>query len=71
MSFILAFDFPKRLSTERRKLNRMLHRIGAKKLQDSFWKHERLEELIEVARFIVASGGRASILEEKLVFDSN
>jgi len=65
---VLVFDFPKSLTTQRRQLNRLLHRIGAKRVQDSFWRHEDLKSLIEVATFIKQNGGRASILEERLIF---
>ncbi|MCD6403001.1 MAG: hypothetical protein J7K98_01575 [Candidatus Aenigmarchaeota archaeon] len=66
--FVLVFDFPRSLTTERRQLNRMLHRIGAKRLQDSLWRHEDLNSLMEVAMFIKRFGGSARILEERFVF---
>jgi len=66
--FVLVFDFPRNLTTARRKLNRLLHRINAKRLQDSVWSCDDLQQLMEVALFIKNFGGRASILEEKFVF---
>ncbi|MCD6403224.1 MAG: hypothetical protein J7K98_02765 [Candidatus Aenigmarchaeota archaeon] len=68
MSFILVYDFPRTFHTARRQLNRKLHRIGAEKLQDSVWKCNDLQALIDVALFIKSFGGRAEILEEKFVF---
>jgi hypothetical protein len=68
MSFVLIFDIPAVRSVEKVRINRMLHRIGAKKIQDSFWKHENLKLLIEIASQIKNIGGKASILEEKILF---
>ena len=68
MSFVIVFDFPKVLTSERRKLNRMLHRMGAERVQDSFWRCDDLKALFEAARFIKSCGGRVEILEEKFVF---
>lgn len=68
MGFVLVFDFPRSLTTERRRLNRMLHRINARKIQDSFWRCENLNSLMEIALYIKSFGGKAEILEEKFIF---
>ena len=66
--FVLIFDVPKKLHKVELKINRDLHKIKAKMIQHSVWKHSDLSKLIEIATFIKKSGGSASILEEKLVF---
>jgi len=68
MSYVLIFDIPRSMAVERVRINRELHRRGAKRIQDSFWKHENLEFLIKIALKIREIGGKASILEEKLIF---
>ena len=66
--FVLIFDVPKKLHKVELKINRDLHKMEAKMIQHSVWKHSDLSKLIEIATFIKKSGGSASILEEKLVF---
>ena len=68
MSFVIVFDIPFGLETEKRRINRELHRMGAKMIQQSFWRHENLKELISLAIRIRNIGGRAEILEEKFIF---
>ena len=68
MSFVIVFDIPKWQSTERVRINRRLHRIGAERVQDSFWRHGDLKALIQLALWIRRIGGRAEILEEKFIF---
>ena len=68
MSFVLIFDIPASLRTERRSINRELHRMGAECVQDSFWRHENLKQLIDLAVRIRSIGGKAEILEEKFLF---
>jgi hypothetical protein len=66
--YILSFDLPKELDAERKRINRDLRGIDAKMIHHSFWKSEKLKELISIAQFIKNSGGKARILEEKLIF---
>lgn len=66
--FILSFDIPRNLSTERRRINRELNKIGAEIIHDSLWKSKNLTELIKIATMIKKFGGKARILEEKLIF---
>ncbi len=65
---VLIYDFPSYLTTQRRQLNRLLHRIGALRIQDSVWRHPDLKALMEAAMFIKRNGGHAEILEEKFLF---
>lgn len=66
--FILIFDVPRELHKVELKVNRDLHKLKAKMVQHSVWKHSDLSKLIEIATFIKKSGGSATILEEKLIF---
>ena len=66
--FLLTFDLPRELLSERKRINLELKRISAKKIQFSIWKSEKLEELMRIAIFIKQAGGNARILEEKFIF---
>ncbi len=66
--FILTFDIPRDLVSVRKKTNRDLQKLGAKKIQHSLWKSNNLKSLIDIATFIKKNNGNASILEEKLIF---
>ena len=68
MSFVIVFDIPRFEKTERVRIHRELVRGGAEKIQDSFWKSEKMKFLIEIGMRIRKLGGRASILEEKFLF---
>ncbi len=68
MGFMIVFDIPRTEQTERRRLHRELIRGGAEKIQDSFWKSDKIKFLIEVGMRIRKIGGRATILEEKFLF---
>jgi len=52
----------------RSRIHRRLTAIQSTKVHDSFWKSEKLDELIDMATEIKRFGGQASILEEKFVF---
>ena len=67
--FILAFDIPTELRIFKLQINRRLRRMNAKMIQRSLWKHDDLKELIKIATLIKNAGGKAIIMEEKLVFD--
>lgn len=68
MAFVIVFDIPRWQATEKVRINRRLHKIGAERIQDSLWRHENLNELIEIAIRIRGIGGKAGILEEKFIF---
>lgn len=67
--FVLAFDIPTEHENFKLKINRELHRIKAKKVQRSMWKSDKLNELIRLATIIKNVGGKARVLEEKLIFE--
>ena len=66
--FILVFDIPRDMKSEKVKVWRDLNKLGAKMFQYSVWKSSDLKSLIGIASFIKKLGGSASILEEKLIF---
>lgn len=68
MSFVIVFDMPKIEQTERRRIHRELVRGEAEKIQDSFWRSDKIKFLIEVGMRIRKIGGSATILEEKFLF---
>jgi len=68
-NFLLAFDIPTELKTFKLQINRRLKRMKAKMLQRSLWKHSNLKELIKIAILIKNVGGKAIIMEEKLIFE--
>lgn len=68
MEFILIFDIPRDSQALKRQVHRLLTRIGAKQIQFSVWKHDSLQELIDIASLIKKSGGDARILKEQFVF---
>jgi uncharacterized protein (UPF0128 family) len=66
--FILAFDLPRELHSERKRVNLELRRMNAKMIQFSIWESEKLEELMKIALMIKSFGGTSKILEEKFLF---
>jgi len=68
MSFVIVFDIPVREKVEKVRINRELRRMGARRVQDSFWRHENLNQLVNLAIRIRSIGGKAEILEEKFLF---
>jgi CRISPR/Cas system-associated endoribonuclease Cas2 len=68
MIYILIFDIPRENPILAVKVNRKLKEINAEKIQNSVWRSENLEELTKIALLIRNSGGKAQILEEKIVF---
>jgi len=68
-NFLIAFDIPTELKTFKLQINRRLKRINATMIQRSLWKHSNLKELIRIATLIKNVGGKAIIMEERLVFE--
>lgn len=66
--YILMFDIPRENTILAVKVNRKLKKINAEKVQNSVWRSENLDELINIALWIRNSGGKAQIIEEKIVF---
>ncbi|MGC8811989.1 MAG: hypothetical protein ACP5O8_00155 [Candidatus Aenigmatarchaeota archaeon] len=57
--FVIPFDIPRSKQAEKRRINRELHRIKARMIHQSFWQHENLNKLVEIALLIRQSGGSA------------
>lgn len=68
MKSIIIFDIPFGEESLRRQLNRKLAGLGARKLQQSVWESDDINELINIAVLIKKSGGDARILEERFLF---
>ncbi|MBU5537100.1 MAG: hypothetical protein QW818_00500 [Candidatus Aenigmatarchaeota archaeon] len=68
MSFVIVFDIPSMLRTERRQIHRELTKYGCQMIQDSFWRSDNLKFLISIGTRIRKIGGSATILEEKFLF---
>ena len=66
--FVLSFDLPRNMSVVRTRINRRLHKAGAKRIHDSLWSCDDLQALMEIALTIKRFGGSARILEERFVF---
>lgn len=62
------FDLPKGNATMGVKINRLLKSIGAEKVQNSVWRSENLRELTKVAVWVRNVEGKATILEENVVY---
>ncbi len=68
MGYVLVFDIPQAEPVEKVRINRLLHRAGARLVQQSLWKHESIKELIGIGMRIRDIGGHAEILEERFLF---
>lgn len=68
MSNVLLFDIPRENNTLEKRINRELHNIKARMIQHSVWKSDNINDLIRIANEIKKFGGKAIILEEKLIF---
>ncbi len=68
MSYVLVYDIPQSEAVEKVRINRMLHRIGAKLMQQSLWTSDDIKNLVAIGIRIRKIGGRAQILEERILF---
>jgi|FaiFalDrversion3_1042247.scaffolds.fasta_scaffold11438_2 CRISPR/Cas system-associated endoribonuclease Cas2 len=69
MEYLIFYDIPSEEVYFKKKINKMLRKINAKIIQRSIWKSENLTELIKIATLIKNIGGKAKIVEEKVVFE--
>lgn len=65
--FIFVYDLPSDKKSLRVKINRALHKIGAKRLQHSIWESDDLEALKEIVKTVKYAGGYANVLEKKVI----
>ena len=68
-TYLLAFDIPSSLPYFKLLINRRLRRGGARLIQKSLWEHENLSFLVKIALLIKNVGGKARVMEEKLIFE--
>ncbi len=67
--YFILFDIPREEAYFRVKIHRLLAKLGAEMVQHSTWKSARLDDLVRIAGLIKNIGGKARIMEEKLVFE--
>ncbi len=67
--FVLSYDIPTEEAAFKLKINRLLRKMKATMVQRSMWQHPRLDELVRIATLIKSVGGRARIMEERLIFE--
>lgn len=68
MPHVIIFDIPQGEKILNVKVNRLLKKISAEKIQNSVWRSDNLKELTKIALWIRNAGGKATILEEKIIF---
>lgn len=68
MAYLLMFDLPRGNATMGVKINRLLRSIDAEKVQGSVWRSENLRELTKIAIWVRNVEGKATILEEKVIY---
>ena len=68
MEFVMIFDVPLEDRALARKVQRDLHKSGARMLQQSVWKSDSLQDLISIASLVKKAGGDARVLKEQFVF---
>jgi len=66
--FLIAFDIPSKETLFRKKIYKLLKKIGAKIIQKSLWKSEKLDRLLHIAILIKNIGGNAYIFEARTIF---
>lgn len=68
MTYLLVFGIPKGSTILNVKVNRLLKYIDAEKIQNSVWRSDNLKELTKIVIWIRNAGGKAQILEERIVY---
>ncbi len=67
--FVLIYDIPTGEAYFKKRINRMLNMMKAEMVQRSAWKSYDLNGLTRIATLIKNVGGRARIMEERLIFE--
>jgi CRISPR/Cas system-associated endoribonuclease Cas2 len=65
--YVIFFDIPTKNYVLRARVNRALKAINAKMIQRSIWKHNNLDQLVEIAQLINQHGGKAELIEWKRI----
>jgi len=66
--FLIVFGLPKGARGLGVKVNRLLKEIRAEKISNSVWASEDLRTLTKVVVWIRNAGGKAAVIEEKIVY---
>ena len=67
--FVITFDIPIEERSLKLKINRILKRKKFKMIQKSVWSSKDLKEMVKIATWIKLAGGKARIMEERLIFE--
>ncbi|MEA1905058.1 MAG: hypothetical protein U9M97_04170 [Candidatus Hadarchaeota archaeon] len=67
MSYLILFDIKELDNATRLRVNRKLRKLSALMLQQSVWESNNVDELRELVESIRLSGGKALILEKRVV----
>jgi hypothetical protein len=67
MSYLIVYDIKRLDHVTRLKVNRRLRKLGASKLQHSVWELSDFQELNDLMLIIKSAGGKALVLEKKIV----
>jgi len=67
MRYVLLYDIPRELKSFQVEVNRALKAAKAQMFQRSVWQCDDLKSLRAIARRIKEEGGKAVIMEKKIV----
>ncbi|MCS7106080.1 MAG: hypothetical protein NZ942_02075 [Candidatus Aenigmarchaeota archaeon] len=67
MKYIIIYDIPRDKKVLQVQVNRALKTIKAEKIQHSVWRSDDLKTLRMIATRIKNEGGKAILLEEKMI----
>ncbi|MEW6222594.1 MAG: hypothetical protein AB1476_04695 [Candidatus Hadarchaeota archaeon] len=67
MSYLIIYDIKELDNATRLKVCRRLRKFRAIKLQQSVWEHTKLEHMRGLASSIKSAGGKALVLEKRVV----
>ena len=69
MSYVIVYDIKELDNATRLKVSRRLRKLRALKLQQSVWELDRLVDLRELAGSIKSAGGKAFVVEKRVVYE--
>jgi len=67
-SFIIIFSINKLEASFRKKIQRELRKISARKIRGGVWSSENLSALIKIATWINLANGEAVVLKAEKIF---
>lgn len=67
--YIILYDIGRGKNATRLRVSRELGGMDAKMFQHSVWEHEDVNKLMEIVSIIRANGGKAVIMEKKIVYE--